>query len=920
MSAGSWPEVEALLDAALDLPPAARAALLEDPTTGAPAIRAEVRRLLDLLDEAEEFLGEAAAEYAAPLLALGVEGAEADGAPPARVGPYRVLGEAGQGGMGTVYLAERDDEHFRQRVALKLLRGAGATDPHLLRRFREERQILASLEHPHIARLLDGGVTGDGVPFFAMEYVEGVPIDRFCDERGLAVEQRVTLFRAVCDGVQYAHRKLVVHRDLKPSNILVTAAGSPKLLDFGIAKLLEAGSASPAGPPTSTGMRLMTPEYASPEQVRGEPVSTASDVYSLGVLLYLLLSGRPPYAAPPRRPHELARSILETEPERPSAVAPAALRRRLRGDLDTIVLRALQKEPERRYASVQALADDLERHLAGHPVRARPDTARYRAGRFVRRHRAGVAAAAVLLLSLSGGLAGTAWQAREATREAERAEAVRAFVVSLFQASDPAESRGDEITARELLDRGAARAGVELARSPAVHAEMLGVLGAIYRDLGSYARAEPLLREAAELLRAARGARHRETAAAQHELAHVLALMDRRAEAESLYREALGVRRSLLGAGHPEVARSLGGLAAVLGRSGDHEQAERLHREALAIHLRHSGEDDPGVADAMDALGSLLRAKGDLAGAEEVWRRTLAARSRVLGPDHLATATSTNNLALLLSDRGELEEAEALYREVLDFDLRRLGEEHPYTATVMNNLASVLRRRGELDEAERLYRRALDIDRRLLGEAHPKVATVLNNLAAVLRDRGDLEGSERLYREALAAFRAANGDDHASVGTAYSVLAGVVYLRGDATGAERMYRQGLDILGAAFPDGHLRTSAAQLGLGRLLVERGRAAEAEPLLAEALETRVRSLGREHARTGEALTELGASLLAQRRYAEAGALLREGHAMLARLGGSENERSLQRAARQLAALRAAQAAEVEANRLRTPNRSR
>jgi eukaryotic-like serine/threonine-protein kinase len=900
MSAARWPEVEALLDAVLELPPPARDAHLDDPATGDPELRAEVRRLLRSQALAERYFERPATEFAEELM---TGPGEADDPPrPAasgKVGPYRIRGEAGHGGMGTVYLAERDDEQFQQKVALKLVRGAMLADEHLVSRFREERQILASLSHPHIARLLDGGVTGEGLPWFAMEYVSGVPIDVYCEQNRLNLPARIELFRTVCDAVQYAHRKLVVHLDLKPSNILVTEGGEPKLLDFGVARLVDPAN-SPVGlAATHAGLRLLTPEYASPEQVRGDPVTTASDVYSLGVLLYRLLSGVAPYAAT-GRPHELARAIQDAQPPRPSSVAPVSLRRRLRGDLDTIVLRALQKEPERRYPSVQALSSDLRRHLESHPVQARPDTRRYRAGRFIRRHRAGVGAAALLLLVLTGGLVGTAWQAREALRQAERAEVVRAFLVSLFEASDPAESRGDAITARELLDRGAERAVAELAGRPALQAEMLGVLGGIYRDLGSYPRAEPLLRTAVELRRDARGGGDPATAAALFELAQLLVAMGRRSEAEATHREALALRRSSLGPRHPDVGRSLGALGTVLGRAGEYEEAERLHREGLDLLVRHHGGDHPDVAAAMDELGSLLRARGSFAEAEEVWRNTLSLRSRVLGPDHLATATSTNNLALLLSDRGELEEAEALYRQVLDFDLRRLGEEHPYTASVMNNLASVLRRKGELSAAEDLYRRALEIDRALHGDAHPKVATVLNNLAAVLRDRGELAESERLYREALAAFLAANGDGHPSVGTAHAVLANVLYLRGDTVGAERRYRLGLEILRGTFPEGHVRTASALVGLGRLLVESGRAAEAEPLLQEALATREEALGTDNARSSEARTELGASLLAQGRHAEAEPLLRASHAALLPLKGAENERLRRRAGQQLATL--------------------
>ncbi len=408
-----WKAVEPLLERVLELEPERRAAFLDEGCSGDPDLRAAVERLLAACERAEPLLESPAPVVYSALLAPAPEPlAPAVGA---RLGPWRIVGEAGHGGMGVVYLAERADEQYRQQIALKVLRG-GAFDAHLARRFLEERQILASLNHPHIARLVDGGVTEEAVPWFAMEYVQGEPIDRYCDGRRLLVEQRLRLFLDVCDAVQYAHRSLVVHRDLKPSNILVTGDGQVKLLDFGIAKLIEGGQGGGrAGgqEATGTGLRLMTPEYASPEQVRGQPVSTASDVYSLGVVLYELLAAERPYRAGSGR--DIEQLILEHEPARPSQMAaragspPAAargttpdrLRRQLAGDLDTIVLTALRKEPGRRYPSVEQLASDVRRHLEGLPVSARRDTWAYRAGKFVRRSRvalvAGVIGAALAL-------------------------------------------------------------------------------------------------------------------------------------------------------------------------------------------------------------------------------------------------------------------------------------------------------------------------------------------------------------------------------------------------------------------------------------------------------------------------------------------------------------------------------------------
>jgi serine/threonine protein kinase len=565
-----WAEVERLLDEALEVAPAERAAFLERTARASPALRAEVERLLRASARPPGFLDGAGQDYAAPLMNGEDEGPASSGA---RVGPYRILGEAGQGGMGTVFLAERD-EPYRQRVALKIARGALALDGHLLRRFGEERQILAGLQHPHIAQLLDGGVTEEGLPWLAMEYVQGEPIDRYCAVRALGLEARLGIFLAVCDAVQFAHQHLVVHRDLKPSNILVTPEGQVKLLDFGIAKVLEVApdSAADREALTRTGVRVLTPEYASPEQIRSEPVTVRSDVYSLGVLLYELLAGRRPYRLTGRTPLEVERAVLEQEPERPSAVAGAPrLRRRLRGDLDTIVLTALRKEPARRYQSVDRLATDLRRYLEGRPVTARPDTWRYRAAKFARRHRLRLAAAALVMLSLVGGLAGTAWQARAASHEAAKQREVKDFLIGLFQVSDPEQSRGREINARELLERGTRRADSALARSPELQSELLHVLGVIHRELGLYGRADTLLERAVRLSRSVHGEQSADLAARLTDWASVLIRQSRLESADSALQSALLIRRR-------EFGRADSSVAATLRVFGDLE-ARRLRNE-----------------------------------------------------------------------------------------------------------------------------------------------------------------------------------------------------------------------------------------------------------------------------------------------------------------------------------------------------
>ena len=811
-----------------------------------------------------------------------------------RIGPYRVIREIGRGGMGRVLLADRADGQFEQQVALKLV-GSGESGGEILRRFLRERQILARLQHTNIARLLDGGVTTDGRPYFAMEYVEGEPIARYCDARVLDVNARLDLFIAVCEAVHYAHQNLVVHRDLKPSNALVTPAGQVKLLDFGIAKVLHEehdDSESREATLTRLGSGPMTPDYAAPEQVRGDPVTTATDVYALGALAYELLTGRRPHRLGKLTAAEVERAITSRDVERPSAAItrpatgprteltpdavahargtePRRLRRQLKGDLDTIVLQALQKDPARRYPSAAALAEDVRRYRGGLPIAARRDSVRYRAAKFVRRHAIGVAATTLVLASLVAGLIGTAWQARVASREAAKATEVSRFLSSLFAVADPATTNAASITARELLDRGAGRIESDLAGQPEVQAQMMHLLGRIYRELGVFDRAQPMLERSLQVRRAHFGPDDAEAAATQSELALLWLDMGKPDAAERLQRDTLALRRRVLGRDHPDVANTLRDLATVLTSRGQHDEAERLQREALALHARHFGAEHAEVARDLEGLQATLRARGQVDQAVVAARRVLDIRLKVLGADHLETATAMNNLALLLYEKWELPEAERLYRQVLAFDLRRLGEVHPYTATVTNNLAFVLRDRGQYDEAERLYRTALDLDRRLFGQEHPFVATVLNNLAALLSATGRYDEAERLFRESLAMFRRVYGDSHWRVGTTQGGLAGALAARGNAE-AERLYRDALACLERALARDHPHHEPVLIGLGRLLIQRGAAAEAEPLLRRAVAARTARLGERDPRTAEAQVALGMCLSALGQSAEARAL--------------------------------------------------
>jgi len=807
--------------------------------------------------DAGTFLESPAMEFAAPLLAH--LPAERDSTPPhagAQIGPYRVLREIGHGGMGTVFLAERADNQYERTVALKLLRGWSAGNERTVRRFLEERQILAALDHPDIARLFDGGVTPDGLPWFAMEYVDGAPIDRYCGERGLSVEARLELFCRVCAAVQYAHRNLIVHRDLKPANILVTADGGVKLLDFGIAKLLGGEGAGEAASLTATGERLMTPLYASPGQIRGDPITTASDVYALGVILYELLTGRYPYRLATREPHEIVRAILEQEPEQPSVAVlrpgdgtdagdsgvvrvlpPAKLARRLRGDLDTIVGTAMQKDAGRRYGSAEQLEADVRRHLTGLPVTARPDSRLYRARKFARRHRVGVTIAAGVALLVIGFAVVTLVQslrirsqAAGIAAERDRSEQVSRFLAGLFQTSDPFAAAGGDLTAREILDSGAARIDRELAGQPEARAQMMLEMGRAYFGLGARDRA----RRFVEVSLAIR----RRSPSGQQEIAHTLDFLGLvRLEqgeldgAERAYREALTLRRQLVGPGRRDEARTLNGLAGVLRAAGRFRDADSVSRAAVAIDEAQPDARPLDLAESVRGLAHALHERGDHAEAVRLYRQTLALQHQELPEEHPEAAGTLLDLAAALGDAGEEATADSLFRYGLALERRALGADHPVVAGDEARYARLLHRRGDDGEVEALYRRSLATMRRRLPSVHPLTATALLGLGEVLLDRGAADRAEPLLREALAMRRTALPPRHPGVAEAEQAMGAVVMARGRYVEAERYLLASREALRAAYGDADPRARAALARLVQLYEAWGQPARAATYRAE-----------------------------------------------------------------------------------------
>ncbi len=859
-----WRRARDIFGEALPKPLAERAAYLEAACSGDRDLHREVASLLAAHDSTGTF-DALLADHAVP--------ADVDRAGDLRsgqrIGPYRVVREIGRGGMGSVYLADREDADFHQRVAIKLVR-SGLAGSEIERRFLSERRILAQLEHPAIARLIDGGVTDSGQPYLAMEYVEGTPIDAYCDEKRLTVEERTRLFTTVCDAVQFAHRNLVVHRDLKPGNILVSEAGRVKLLDFGLAKVLEEGP-GPGGAPTV--LRWMTPGYASPEQVRGASITTASDVYTLGVVLYEILSGRRPYRTT-GLPHEIERAICEEEPERPSTAVvrsegpeaggrgpaaigrarrtdPGRLRRLLAGDLDTIVLKALRKEPDRRYASVSEMAEDLNRFLSGHPVLARPDTLGYRLSKFARRNRVAAGAAALVALSLAAGTVGTLWQASRAVserdvarREAVKAESVSRLLIDMFRLSDPSESRGQTITAREILDRGAARVESDFRDQPDAQATLLDELGGVYQSLGLLNRAGDLLSHAAALRRELHAVPHPDLATSILHLGELHAARGEIDSAEALLREALGMERDLMGADGSDLAEALEALGEVVRTRGRPDEAEPLFREALGIRAADPAATEASRVDALFGLAAALHDQGRFKEAEGSFREALAVyESGSREPDPKA-AEALLNLGTVLSFRREFAEAEPYLRKALEMRRRLYGTDHPATVESMMGLAGLLKNANRLDEAEPLIREATETAERVHGPDNLQVAECRSGLGACRLARGDLDGAVALFGSALAIYRKRVGPDHVLISHAIYLLAETERDRGALDAANSGYGEAIDMLRRLHGDEHPQIVACLLGLGKLEEARGRRDAAAARYREAVALGRRVLREDH----------------------------------------------------------------------------
>ena len=870
-----WERIQALFFQALDLDEDDRPAYLEAECGNDEAIRAEVEAMLSAHERSHglllenRLLADEDPVWHGPEALLGKQ-----------VGVYRLKSLIGEGGMGAVYLAERNDGQYTQTVALKIVQ-PGLRTSEIISRFRLERQILARLQHPNISRLLDGGVTDDGLPFLVMEYVEGMPLIAYCDEHKMRIDQRLKLFKTVCETVQFAHRNLIVHRDLKPTNILVTAEGQVKLLDFGIAKLLDAGGQHSQAK-TRADLRIMTPEYAAPEQIRGEAITTTTDVYALGVLLYELLTGHRPYRLPKRWQAQVERIICEEEPTRPSTVieeveevpaadgstltltpervtaarntVPGRLRRVLQGDLDNIVMMALRKEPERRYASAQQVVEDIDRYLNGRPVIARKDTVSYRVQKFIRRNGVGVSVAAGVLLLLIGFTVLSSIQAKRIASERDKSEHVSAFLSSLFAAADPTVARGDTLTAIELLDRGAARIESELADQPEVQLQLLDVIGNAYLNQGAAVEAEAVTRRALALQT---DDESREALQTVVLLADALQAQSRYPEADSLHRLVVSVgRRTGDSAELVEALERRGQfLISSLGRP---DTIKAVFEEALALRREVYGTADPGRGRTLLLYAGAHHVSGEYDIAVNLFREALNVQRHFPG-DPATSIETMSQLGFILNRRRQHTEADSLFREALDLSEQTYGRVHPVTARLLVSLADNLNGLRAFDEAEASLREAIDLYTQLGEREGNGYRSALMTLRLVYTDSEKYDQAIFIAREVVELTEAIYGDEHRSYGTNLGLYAQVLYLAGEVEASLDVYQQALPLLERTFGREHAFTAMMIAETARSLHALERTDEALSLYGEAYDITEKKLGRDSFLRSRIAFEYGTILL-------------------------------------------------------------
>jgi serine/threonine protein kinase/tetratricopeptide (TPR) repeat protein len=793
---------------------------------------------------------------------------------------YKLIEELGKGGMGIVYKAEQI-KPVKRGVALKVIK-LGMDTGQVVARFETERQALAVMNHPNIAKVFDAGATERGRPYFVMELVQGVPITEYCDKHKLRTRERLELFMAVCEAVQHAHQKGVIHRDLKPSNVIVSVQENkpvPKIIDFGIAKA-TGHRLTERTLFTEQGQLIGTPEYMSPEQAEmsGLDIDTRTDIYSLGVMLYELLVGVLPFEPKTIREagfSEIQRMIRETDPPKASTrlsklgdtqtsiaehrrTDPVSLQRQLKGDLDWITMKAMSKDRTQRYASASELASDIMRHLKHDPILASPPSTIYRIRKYVRRHKTGVVAAALVVLAMVIGITGTSiglvkarLAEKKAKTEAETARQVSDFLVDLFKVSDPSEAKGNTITAREILDEGANKIATSLQDQPPVQARMMNTIGKVYMNLGLYKQSAPLLENALELRRKVYGENYIEVAESLYNLSLLYTEEAKYDEAESLGKRSFDIREKALGPEHPDTAESLSNLGEIYRKMGKFDEAESFFRRSLDVREKALGPEHTDVASSLNSVANVAQQQGKYDLAEPLYKRALKIWEKVLGQDNLKVANCLNNLALLYWKQDKFEEAEPLYKRCLSIKEKVYGPEHPDVALSLHNLGLLYSTQGRFTEAESLYRRSIRIEEETRGPDHPDVALKLDSLAILFCRHDKFEESIPFFQRSLEIREKALGPDHPDVAFSLNNLAATYGNLKMHDKIESLFKRALSIREKAYGPDHPLVAASLQNLGHTYFDMGKFEEAEPLIQRSLSIREKTLGPEHSSIASSL---------------------------------------------------------------------
>jgi serine/threonine protein kinase/Tfp pilus assembly protein PilF len=831
MDSTRWERIQTLFHEVADLPEPEQRALLQSSCADDNGLMADVLALLEEDARGACLLDRDLAQVAHDVL----DETLPTSLPFKEFGPYRIKQALGEGGMGVVYLAERTD--LGSLVAIKLLRDAWLS-PARRERFASEQRTLAQLTHPSIARLYDADTLDDGTPWFVMEYVDGVPLTEYCLEHACSIEERLQLFRAVCEAVQYAHQHAVIHRDLKPSNILVKADGTIRLLDFGIAKQLESLETPTSKDQTMTGLRLMTPAYAAPEQVRGDRVGVHTDVYSLGVILYELLAGELPFDLSKLTPGEAEAMIVGQDPEKPASVVKRIAQRpnvnipsvskTAWADLDVLCLTAMHKDMQRRYPSVEALIRDIDHYLKGEPLEARSDTFRYRLGKFVRRNSRAVSAAVIVFTIVVGLVVfftvRLAKARNAALEEAARTQRIQRFMMNLFQGGDESVGPGDSMRVVTILDRGVQEAE-SLNGDPKVQAELYQTLGTIYDQLGKFDQADSLLRSAVDRRKSLFGADSAEAAESLVALGQLRSDQAQYDEAEQLIRQGLDMTKRHLPPTHPRVGRALYALGEVLVNEGKYGQGIQVLNEAVQIQSAPGGVP----ADLAETLTELANAQfyaGHLDVSNSLNLRVVAMDRQLYGERHPNVAEDLINLGAIQTEWGNYAITERYYRQALDIIQGFYGKDHPETASVMTLLGRSLNNQGRFNESADMLREALGIQERVYGQVHPRVASALGELGKVAMQQGKLDEAEADFRRQADIYREVYKGKHYYIGAALANLGGVYMEHKQYPRAEQSFRDALQIYAQTLPADHLNVAIARIKLGRALMPQHRYKDAE----------------------------------------------------------------------------------------------